>query len=697
MKHFGRRFWLFALAGIAIVVGVTVMVRTITHTNSLPENSPDNAAVAPKSTNPFLSSPSGDPGWPCLRGPRYDGHSAEVHLADRWPEEGPPVLWTRPLGQGYSAFTAVGDRAYTQYQTLAGQFVLCVDAATGQTIWEYRYDWPYEAAGIYPGPRSTPTWADGKIYFAGPSGIVGCLSGQGRLLWSLNVVEKFKGRGNDFGYSCTPVVEQGLVLLVVGGKGASLVALDARNGATVWQSGDESASYTPVLPISIAGKRHVIGYLENSLVCADLTTGKSAWKIDLSQGYDEHAAWPIYSEPHLWISSPFRAGSRLLHLPADAAAPAETWHSKLLSNDVFSSVLHEGCLYGFDLKDVQAKAHRPSRGSFRCVDFLTGNDRWSTEATGHTSVLVADRKLILFNDKGELILARASPERYDELARVSVLAGDICWTSPALHRGRVFLRNESQAACLFIGAPELLDRTAGPAPINVADIPQSEYHDLAQLLGVEPEYAFDVPSRQWFQEWYLVSIAILVASAIAARLIRFVARLVSSRQRPAAESPTDFPGMPENLTRISPKNDFVFYSLAFLAGAIGTTTLSVWRNDFVYTWHICLFVLFHATVSQVKFKKGQAGRSDIWRARGTALLFIAACVGYFLLCRRLSLVFEWAFLGGFPAALPFALVRVAVARTGRRLSLVEFLLTLAEFSAFYWSSVGLLAWRYQLY
>jgi outer membrane protein assembly factor BamB len=665
------QFAALAAAGLTLVSLVWWMVG---RPSRIQTAKPDETASP--AANPFLPEKTEDSGWPFIRGPRYDGRSPETLLADSWPDTGPPVLWTRPLGQGYSAFTAVGDRAFTQYQTLAGQFVICLDASTGETIWEYRYDWPYEAAGIYPGPRSTPTWSGGRIYFAGPSGLVGCLSEQGSLLWSINVVKEFDGQGNDFGYSCTPVVERGLVLLVVGGKGASLVALDARDGSTVWRSGDESASYTPVLPITIAGKRQVIGYLENSLVCADLMTGASVWKLDLSSGYDEHAAWPLYSEPHLWISSPFRAGSKSLTLSADGTPPRDAWQTKLLSNDVFSSVLHEGFIYGFDLKDVQAKAHRPSRGTFRCLDFATGEERWATEATGHTSVIVADSKLILFNDKGELILARAGLEKYEELSRVSVLAGEICWTPPALHRGRVFLRNEVQAACLYVGEPELLDRQSGPAPLTVADIPQTEYRDLARLLGVEPEYAFDIPTMKWFREWYVASIAILLAARLVALLITLVAgaRFRSSRVR-----------------------QIVFYVLVFLAGAAGTTLLSLWRNDFVYTWHLCLFVLYHVTVSQVRLGKSSLSRRDAWTSRGLALAFLAICVGYFLLCRRLSLVFEWAFLGGFPAAVPFSIIRVVLTRKARGGPVASFLLTLAEFSALYWSSVALLAWRYQLY
>jgi hypothetical protein len=346
--------------------------------------------------NPFLPQGVPDRGWPFVRGAAFGAHSPETNLADQWPDDVPPVLWTRPLGQGYSAFVAVGERVFTQTQTLTGQYVVCLDADSGETVWEQRYDWPYEAAGVYPGPRATPTIADGRVYFAAPSGLIGCLdSATGDELWSVNVIEEYDGQGVGFGYACSPTVIDGLVLLPVGGKDASLVALDAMSGREVWASGSDSASYTPAFPIESGGRKLVVGYLQNSLVVADRSDGTLLGRMDLSHGYDEHSAWPIFQEPHLWISGPFRSGSHLLTLPQVGDAPRtdgtassrsntanipafETvWKSRTLSNDVTSSVLVDGFLYGFDIFDAQSKTHRPSRGIFRCVEFLTGEERWA--------------------------------------------------------------------------------------------------------------------------------------------------------------------------------------------------------------------------------------------------------------------------------------------------------------------------------
>ncbi|MGA2258015.1 MAG: PQQ-binding-like beta-propeller repeat protein, partial [Thermoguttaceae bacterium] len=222
---------------------------------------------------------SADPGWPHLRGPYYNAESANTKLADAWPAEGPPVLWNREVGQGYSGVIAVGKRVYTQSQTLTDQKVVALDADSGETIWEHRYDWPYDPGGMFPGPRSTPIWSDGRIYFAAPDGLVGCLrAADGQELWTVNINRQFGGRGADFGYACSPLVEDGKVILPVGGRSAAVVALDAENGRTVWASGNSPTSYCSAIPITFHGARQVVVFLRNELVGFDLKTGRILWQ-----------------------------------------------------------------------------------------------------------------------------------------------------------------------------------------------------------------------------------------------------------------------------------------------------------------------------------------------------------------------------------------------------------------------------------
>lgn len=649
--------------------------------------------------NPFLPEGVSDRGWPFVRGAAFDAHSPEINLADQWPDDGPPVLWTRPLGQGYSAFVAVGERVFTQTQTLTGQYVVCLDADSGETIWEHRYDWPYEAAGVYPGPRATPTIVEGIVYFAGPSGLIGCLdAATGKERWSVNVIAKYDGQGVGFGYACSPTVIDSLVLLPVGGKDASLVALDAKSGREVWASGSDPASYTPAFPIESGGRKLVVGYLQNSLVVADRTDGTWLARLDLSHGYDEHSAWPIFQDPHLWISGPFRSGSQLLTLPLSLDAKATTelpeldtvWKSNTLSNDVTSSVLVDGFLYGFDIFDAQSKTHRPSRGIFRCVDFLTGTERWSVGTgrprrenserdtdgepeIGQAGIIVADGKLIIFNELGELILARTNPQSYEELARATVLGGELVWTPPILHRGRVYLRNHSHAVCVYVGEPDLLQTGTRPV-LSLRDVPQSQYRDLAStILAIEPEYAFDIPSDAWLRNWYLASLAFLIAAAVFAGL---VSRGIA-------------------LHRSDVTRRLTFRLTAFGLGLVGTTALSAWTREFYFTWPLCLFVVFDVTAGSLRWSRRTIGRQRLGTEWLNVALLLAVSLGYFLLCRRLSLVFEWVFLAGYPAALPFCRIAAGFRnRTGRLSATVEFLAVVTAFSAFYVTGVFVLTERY---
>lgn len=638
-------------------------------------------------------------GWPSVRGVTFDAHSSETNIAEAWPEAGPPVLWVREIGQGYSAFVAGGQRVFTQAQSLAGQFVLCLDADTGETIWEHRYDLPYESIGVYPGPRSTPTLAEDKVVFTAPDGMVRCLDvSNGRERWTVSLDERYGLLGTEFGYSCGPTIVGKLVLLPAGGPGASIVALHLDDGREVWKSGNDAASYTPILPIVRNGRTCAVGFLRNALVICDLQTGRQLARLDLSNGYDEHSAWPLYQEPWLWIGEPFRAGSTLLKIPDCSSDPNEAgpvptietvWKSKLMSNDVLSSVLVDGHVYGFDIMDAQSKTQRPSRGYFSCQEFLTGKITWAvgsehprrdwkTRAAddsfiGQAGIVVADGKLIMLNEIGELILARINAERFEQLARATVLGGELVWTPPILHRGRIYVRNQSRAVCIYIGKPEELNESSQPL-LSIADVPQTEYVDwTGMLLAIEPEYAFDIPSDEWLWNWFVVSISMLLGGHILGWLLTFRSRGIAAAQR-----------------RL-----LISRWTAFLGGCAGTTVLGHVAGEFIFTWPLALFVVSDVAISNSRSRGGAVSSRQRFREGLSLVLLAVTNLAFFWLCRRLSLVFEWAFLAGPLASLP---LQALVARWRRRLGilapLVTILLECLAFTAFFGLSVAILKWKY---
>lgn len=624
--------------------------------------------------------------WPFVRGPGFDGHSDETKLIDSWSEEGPPVLWIRKLGQGYSAFVAKRDRVYTQAQNMTGQFVYCLEADTGKTVWEYRYDWPYESAGVYPGPRSTPTLYKGNVYFTSPDGLLGCLNqDSGHLLWSVDLLESYGIEGCDFGYACSPTLVDDLAILPVGGVGAGVVAFNSVTGREQWKATDEPASYTPALPIQLNGQPLVVCYMQNSVLILNRKTGRLRRKINLSHGYDEHSAWPIYQEPYLWLSGPFQAGSYVLDLSelnnADRDLTA-IWRSKTMSNDVCSSVCVNGFIYGFDIFDVQSKIHRPSRGIFRCLDFHTGEEKWSV-GTGRprrssnaaqyandilqSGIIVADGKLIILNELGELILLKTDPERCIELARCSVLGGELTWTPPCLSDGRLYIRNQSQAVCVYLGDPETLTTQN---TMRAGDIAQHQYYDLnAMVLAVEPEYAFDIPHNRWLFQWFLAGLGIILIGKSATALLYRKTGGVTGR-------------------------DTTEFMIVGLLGAAGTTALGHLTGEFVFTWPVCLFAsLEYASRPAIVPLKKSSLRNFVTR-RIPLMMFLLTSVGYFLICRRLSLVFEWAFLFGFVGGLPVVWLTNRVFTCMQKTPGRRIIASVVGFACFFGATVAFLKYRY---
>lgn len=679
-----RRPWLGLVraVGVRLIVWGGLACGVLTYLGHLRWPAEPSESIEPVGPLPDSQASLG-PEWPHLRGPAYSGVSDETGLADVWPPGGPPILWNREIGRGYSGMIAVGHRLFTLRQTPTEQSVLCLDAETGNQVWEHRYGWAYEPGGMYPGPRSTPTWHDGRVYFAAPDGMVGCLRAEdGGPVWSLNVNQKFGGHGTDFGYSCSPLVEDGKVILPVGGPETSVVALSTLDGSLVWASGSEPASYCSPIPITLGGRRLVVAFLQNTLALVDLESGRWLWQQSYSHGYDEHAALSVYSEPHLMVMLPFRAGADLYRLEASQTDSAVTrkatiagrlqWHSTELSNDTASSILYRGFVYGFDLLEAQANGRRPSRGKFKCLEFPSGKVRWTTDRVGHATLVAAEGKLFLLNDKGELILARATPDQYEEIGRLQVFRREICWTSPTLHRGRIYLRSPTRAVCLDVTRAMSAETSPKALPAPAAEPPASEPFDLVRLIGREREYPFDPPDLNELIRWYLWSLAALGSAGLVAWFTGFACRRIGG------SSPTFAARFPPTL----------FWLLAFLFGLAATPVANRVCEGFVFTWPASVFVVHQMVLAAVVWsQKPSEQRFARWAGAAAAVGLVAACAAYYDLCRLLNLPMAWVFLIGLIPSWPLA---VPLARRLGRIqgAAAHSLWASAVFTLFFWASTA---------
>ncbi len=584
--------------------------------------------------------------WPGLRGPHQDGVAIGEQLADSWLPGGPPILWSRDLGQGYSSFAIVGDLAYTQYQTALGQYVICLERDTGQTVWETRVGAPYELVGIYPGPRSTPAVFEGAVYYTTPDGEVGALEARtGTRKWQH---EYPLGHGTEFGYAASPIITDRRLFLPIGGPDTGVIALSLPSGEMAWNSGSHLSSYCSSYPITLQGQPLLVSYLQNHLVIQDRTTGRQLWQTELSVGYDEHACLPVYREPILVISAPFQAGSTAYQLEwqtekqgqnktrPPVLSAKQLWHQPQFSHDVDSATVVGDTIYGFDLRDPQSKAHRPSRGEFRAVNISDGQILWSSKIPGQANLVSVGDDLLLLNDAGELIRIRADRTHYVELGRLKLFDDEVCWTPPALSSGLVIVRSHSRAIAVRVGPLTAQDSSAPiVAPHRRRWLPRLTGLSALLLQG-EREHPFMRPEPDEHRRWYLQCLAIALFP-----LLLFLCGGASVANVPS---------------HVTQRFQWCLWAIA-LIGVVATPVLNRLNPDqFSLTWPVTLFATFQSAIlASVDVTRAPHDRALRLRSYLMGLGWVLTCAAFFLLLRQASLPHEWGFLMGFIPAAPFAI------------------------------------------
>ncbi|MGA2750360.1 MAG: PQQ-binding-like beta-propeller repeat protein [Verrucomicrobiota bacterium] len=596
-----------------------------------------------------------------------------------WLNRQPPLLWRARLGVGFSGMFVTEDRVYTQMQTRAGQYVVCLDLDSGRLLWRTRSNLPWEIGGDFPGPYATPVCKSGKVYYADCYGQAGCLDARnGKTLWAVNLTEKLGGEGPGFGYACSPLVDDEKVILPVGGRGASVVACSTRDGSVVWKSGDDAASYSSPLSIQVQSHRQVVSFLQHALVAKDPLTGHELWRDRWSaSGYDQHNTAPVYQEPYLFCSTCCKRGARVLKLGYEkGTAKAElAWASTALCNDIYSSVIVRGYIYGSGLEQPAASPTGRTRSQFKCVELATGRVAWSSEAPGHASVLSYDNKLFLVNESGVLIVIEPSPTGYMELARSQVVEGEKpCWTTPTISQGRLLVRNQETLACFQIGVMPAGTNTGPQAkgldPTTLADhVLAADFNAQIQDRSLLDEVfdwldqhhysAYWIPFPAIMARWFGWCVALLgLAAGLAWVMQRFIDPWLA------------------------------FLVLSIVIGILGLPISSVLTGQLVFTWPVAChsgFVLL-LTVRNGPLRSGKI------MSRVCLALFATACVGYYFVCRQLYLLFGTGFLAGFlpawPAALWFA--RMEQERPYPARMVLTFILS---FSLCFWGAALIILWR----
>jgi outer membrane protein assembly factor BamB len=391
----------------------------------------------------LLAEASQAPGdWPQWRGPARDGISQETGLLKQWPAGGPPLLWKASgAGRGYSSFSVSRGRLFTMGARDNTEYIIAFDVATGQQLWATPHGRRFNN-DRGDGPRGTPTVDGGQLYALGGSGDLSCLDVQsGKIIWSLNILQKFGGSNIRWGLSESPLVLSDRVLVNAGGSGASIVALNKKDGSLIWKSQSDEAGYSSAVTTDIGGVPQAVFFTGDRALGLDIRDGRLLWDYHKVSNRTANIATPIIHRNRVFLSSDYGTGCALLELKPNGQgiAAQEVYFNRDMRNHHSSSVLIGEHLYGFSSSILVA------------LRFDTGELAWRDRSVGKGSLVYADGHLYCYSETGVVGLVEATPAGYREKGRFQIQQGSLpTWSHPVVAGGRLYLRDQDTIYCFDV-------------------------------------------------------------------------------------------------------------------------------------------------------------------------------------------------------------------------------------------------------
>ncbi|MGA2500200.1 MAG: PQQ-binding-like beta-propeller repeat protein [Tepidisphaeraceae bacterium] len=435
------------------------------------------------------SSPSSADDWPQWLGPQRDGVWRETGIVDKLTQADVKYKWRVPVGTGYAGPAVAAGRLYVMDRQLAKgnerdadpwgrhpqdglERILCLDAATGKQIWTHEYAVRY-AISYAAGPRTTPTVEPTRLYTFGAEGHLKCLEVEtGKVIWEKRVVAD---EAPIWGCDAHPLVDGDRLFVYTGDKTNSLKVFDKNTGKLLWQAlASKEPGYSPPVIVPAGGTRQLIQWTPESLNSFNPATGDLYWSIPFGPVRYGTCIWqPVQHGRYVFIASE-QNGAMLVELDADKPAAKVVWQragrqgsrkTEALHNLMSTVILTDTNIFGVC-----------KMAEYRCLDLKTGDRLWETFAptTGElgqtqfpsafTIPVVpptpADlarwvNRYFIANDSGELLIARLTPEKFEEMSRAKILdptnsdsGRKVVWSHPAFAGRCMFWRNDRELVCV---------------------------------------------------------------------------------------------------------------------------------------------------------------------------------------------------------------------------------------------------------
>jgi outer membrane protein assembly factor BamB len=398
--------------------------------------------------------------WPQWRGPNRDGVSGDKNLLDKWPKDGPKLLWKKTeltnIGAGYGSPAVVGGKMYLigadGAKQDAKEFVTCLNVKDGSQVWQTKLT---TSAGKFldgwgGGPRATPTVDGGFVYALGATGDLVCLTAdKGEVKWTKNLVSDFGGGIPQWGYSESVLIDGDALLCTPGGKGG-MIALNKATGETVWQCKDlaDAAGYSSIIVTEVGGVKQYVTQTMASGVGVRAKDGKLLWKVGKIGRKIAVIPTPVVADGYVFFTAGYGAGCECFKLEKDGDGTKATQvysNNKTLQNHHGGVVRVGDFVYGHS--DV---------GGWMCFPFKSGGDEpaWKNSGVGKGACSLADGHLYCVSEKtGTVALVKPNEKAYQEVSRFAIPAQSELrkkqpqagmtgvWAHPVIADGKLFVRD----------------------------------------------------------------------------------------------------------------------------------------------------------------------------------------------------------------------------------------------------------------
>lgn len=408
--------------------------------------------------------------WPQWMGPQRDNRWEAEGVLDKFPEGGPKIVWRSPVAGGYAGPAVVGQRVFVhdfvpkgdakvanfERTKLEGtERVLCLKEATGEVLWKHEYPVSYSIS--YPaGPRCTPTVDGEYVYTLGAEGVLICFRvDSGKIVWQRDLPKEYSTTAALWGYAAHPLIDGPRLYTLAGGAGSQTVALDKLTGREIWRFGTASEQgYSPPTLIRAAGVRQLILANPQAVNAVNPETGELLWTTPYEATSGSIIMSPIMVGDYLFIAG-YSNRNLLLKLKQDKPGVevlARDKAKKFVSPVNVQPFLDGETIYGMDQK-----------GDLMAFGLPSGDRLWtSTDMIGaksegsETGFLVKHRdRFFIFNERGELVIAKLSPEGVEVIDRAAILeptnnafGRQVVWSAPAFAGTRMYVRNDSECVCV---------------------------------------------------------------------------------------------------------------------------------------------------------------------------------------------------------------------------------------------------------